>query len=93
MPAIAGVTTGMVRDNCMAYCDNKSKGYTYFGEKKPGFQHLSASAYARRAPLLQNPSPFRLHFTSEGRRLFHLRFSREKSPESQHMQASYNFDR
>ena len=33
MPAILGVTTGMTRDNCMAYCYNKKKGYSYFGER------------------------------------------------------------
>lgn len=32
MPAIEGVTTGMTRENCMAYCHNKKKPYKYFGK-------------------------------------------------------------
>lgn len=32
MPAIEGVTVGMTRENCMAYCYNKKTPYKYFGE-------------------------------------------------------------
>lgn len=32
MPAIDGVTIGMVRDNCLAYCYNKETLYEYYGE-------------------------------------------------------------
>lgn len=32
MPAIEGVTVGMTLDNCLAYCDNKTTFYKFFGE-------------------------------------------------------------
>lgn len=32
MPVIEGITVGMTRENCMAYCYNKKSFYKYFGE-------------------------------------------------------------
>lgn len=31
MPAVEGVTIGMTRENCMAYCFNHASNYNYFG--------------------------------------------------------------
>lgn len=33
MPAVDGLTIGMTRHNCMAYCHNHKNNYKYFGEK------------------------------------------------------------
>lgn len=33
MPAIDGKTVGMTRENCMAYCFNRSSSFKLFGEQ------------------------------------------------------------
>lgn len=47
MPTVNGKTIGMTRDNCMAYCINKNKGYKHFGEEGRNDNSLTLSPHDR----------------------------------------------